>query len=250
VLIQAEAVEAMLRGNAVRPSSAWFAEPAGAIALDTLCALLAVRLRPALRVACSFAPGVGSRRGGSRARALLLVDPTGPFSSPLPLPSHCWRAARDEWRARLLRLSSSSIWLRGATGSQPIHRVAPAWRDGEITALFTDIEGFTSLTERADPTDLVALLDAYFDVATRIVTDHGGMIDKSAMRSAICAPSELEDHASRAVASALALLKASRCEIAARPATAAWRRSGTETPQSTSIAGAVGNWTTRRTAAR
>jgi adenylate cyclase len=82
----------------------------------------------------------------------------------------------------------------------------------EITALFTDIEGFTSLTERADPTDLVALLDAYFDVATRIVTDHGGMIDKivgDAIHAIYNAPFELEDHASRAVASALALLKAS-----------------------------------------
>ena len=81
----------------------------------------------------------------------------------------------------------------------------------EITALFTDIEGFTSMTERAEPADLVALLDAYFDVATRIVTDHGGMIDKivgDAIHAIYNAPFTLEDHPQRAVASALALLRA------------------------------------------
>ena len=30
----------------------------------------------------------------------------------------------------------------------------------EITAFFTDIEGFTAMTERAQPADLVALLNA------------------------------------------------------------------------------------------
>ena len=51
-------------------------------------------------------------------------------------------------------------------------------RARDITALFTDIEGFTNMTERVDPGDLVALLDTYFDVTARIATDHGGMIDK------------------------------------------------------------------------
>src|ERR1700744_5193086 len=74
----------------------------------------------------------------------------------------------------------------------------------EITALFTDIEGFTSMTERAEPADLVALLDAYFDVATRIVTDHGGMIDKivgDAIHAIFNAPLTLDNHPQQAVAS-------------------------------------------------
>ena len=37
----------------------------------------------------------------------------------------------------------------------------------EITALFTDIEGFASMTEHAEPAELVALLDAYFDAPRR-----------------------------------------------------------------------------------
>ena len=219
VLIQAEAVEAMLRGNVpVRPSSAWFAEPAGAFALGLLCLLLAVRLRPALAVSLAVFACLAWAVAAVAAvpGLLLLVDPTGApvvaiaaFASALLV-----RFVRDEWRARLLRLSFEQHLapevVRRIAADPTALRLRGEMR--EITALFTDIEGFTSLTERADPTDLVALLDAYFDVATRIVTDHGGMIDKivgDAIHAIYNAPFELEDHASRAVASALALLKAS-----------------------------------------
>jgi adenylate cyclase len=82
----------------------------------------------------------------------------------------------------------------------------------EITALFTDIEDFTGMTERAEPIDLVALLDTYFDVAARIVTNHGGMVDKivgDAVHAIFNAPFSLDNHPQRAVACALALLQAS-----------------------------------------
>jgi adenylate cyclase len=78
--------------------------------------------------------------------------------------------------------------------------------------LFTDIEGFTSMTERAEPAELVALLDAYFDAAARIVTDRGGMIDKivgDSIHAIYNAPFDLPDHPNRAVQTALALLAAS-----------------------------------------
>jgi adenylate cyclase len=81
----------------------------------------------------------------------------------------------------------------------------------EVTALFTDIEGFTSMTERADPADLVALLDAYFDATTRVVTDHSGMIDKivgDSIHAIYNAPFETADHANQAIATGLALLAA------------------------------------------
>jgi adenylate cyclase len=81
----------------------------------------------------------------------------------------------------------------------------------EITALFTDIEGFTGMSERAEPADLVALLDAYFDAATLVVTEHGGMVEKivgDAVHAIFNAPFALDDHPARAVACALALLEA------------------------------------------
>ena len=46
----------------------------------------------------------------------------------------------------------------------------------EATVLFTDIEGFTSLTEKLGPGGITNVLNAYFDDATDIVTRHSGVI--------------------------------------------------------------------------
>ena len=49
----------------------------------------------------------------------------------------------------------------------------------EVTALFTDVEGFTTMTQRADPERLVAVLDSYFDEHDTIGT--GGAARSSAL---------------------------------------------------------------------
>jgi adenylate cyclase len=72
-----------------------------------------------------------------------------------------------------------------------------------VTAFFTDVEGFTALTERAEPHQLIAVLDAYFDGVIRIVVEHGGLVDKivgDAVHALFNAPFDLPDHAGQAVA--------------------------------------------------
>lgn len=72
----------------------------------------------------------------------------------------------------------------------------------EVTALFTDIEGFTSMTHRAGPEQLVAELDGYVEGVATIIMDHGGMVDKivgDAVHALFNAPIDLADHAARAV---------------------------------------------------
>ena len=46
------------------------------------------------------------------------------------------------------------------------------------TIFFTDIVGFTPLTERLHATELVEMLNAYFDAMTPLFKEHGGIIDK------------------------------------------------------------------------
>jgi adenylate cyclase len=78
----------------------------------------------------------------------------------------------------------------------------------EVTALFTDVEGFTAMTHRATPESLIAALDEYFDGATGIVVEHGGMVDKfvgDAIHALFNAPIDLDDHPRRAVECAIAL---------------------------------------------
>ena len=76
----------------------------------------------------------------------------------------------------------------------------------ELTALFTDIEGFTSMTHRAGPEQLVAELDGYIEGVASIVMKHGGMVDKivgDAVHALFNAPIDLADHATRAVECAI-----------------------------------------------
>lgn len=48
----------------------------------------------------------------------------------------------------------------------------------EISFVFTDIEGFTSMAERLEPERLTALLNDYFDGMSDIIGAHGGAIDQ------------------------------------------------------------------------
>ena len=48
----------------------------------------------------------------------------------------------------------------------------------EATVLFSDIRGFTSMSEKMEPEEVVNLLNTYFDKQTEVVLNTGGDIDK------------------------------------------------------------------------
>jgi adenylate cyclase len=79
----------------------------------------------------------------------------------------------------------------------------------EVTVLFTDVEGFTAMTHRADPEDVVAALGHYFEGMTAIIAAYGGTIDKivgDGIHALFNAPDDLVDHPRKAVDCAIALL--------------------------------------------
>ncbi|HEY9145073.1 MAG TPA: adenylate/guanylate cyclase domain-containing protein [Thiobacillus sp.] len=76
----------------------------------------------------------------------------------------------------------------------------------EMTVLFSDIRGFTNFSEKLQPADLSEVLNAYLSTMTRIVQQHQGTIDKyigDAIMAFWNAPVDLNDHATRAVQTAL-----------------------------------------------
>lgn len=78
----------------------------------------------------------------------------------------------------------------------------------EVTFLFSDIAGFTSLSEGMDAEELGRLLNEYFDGMCGVVVAHNGTIDKligDAVVAIFGAPISQEDHARNAVACALAM---------------------------------------------
>jgi adenylate cyclase len=76
----------------------------------------------------------------------------------------------------------------------------------EVTLLFSDIRGFTTLSESRAPAEVVDLLNRYFTLQVAVVFRHGGTLDKfigDAIMAVWGAPLEDGDHAVHAVRCAL-----------------------------------------------
>jgi len=68
----------------------------------------------------------------------------------------------------------------------------------ELSILFSDVKGFTNISESMDPADLVVLLNEYLGAMTEIVFKYGGTLDKyigDAVMAFWGAPVPQEDHA-------------------------------------------------------
>ncbi len=48
----------------------------------------------------------------------------------------------------------------------------------EVTVLFSDVRNFSSIAEQLDPSEIVKLINIYFDLQTRIIESHNGVVDK------------------------------------------------------------------------
>ncbi len=86
-------------------------------------------------------------------------------------------------------------------------------RPADVTVMFSDIEGFTSLAERAEPGELADRLGAYLEAMTGAIRSTGGTIDKfigDAVMALWNAPSPVEHHPRQACRAVLACMNATR----------------------------------------
>lgn len=91
----------------------------------------------------------------------------------------------------------------------------------EVTALFADLRGFTSFSERSEPEQVVEMLNRYFGLAVPHVLDHGGTVIQfvgDAMLAAFNAPARQPDHAAQAARAALAMQRSIEEVAAENPA--------------------------------
>jgi adenylate cyclase len=83
----------------------------------------------------------------------------------------------------------------------------------EVTVLFTDIEGFTGISENADPERVMVQTSRYMAALTEAITRHGGTVDKFVGDGVMAiwnAPSEDPAHVAHACAAVLACRDANR----------------------------------------
>jgi adenylate cyclase len=79
-----------------------------------------------------------------------------------------------------------------------------------MTVLFSDVRGFTSLTEKGEPEEIVRQLNEYFTRMVQVVFAHRGTVDKfvgDMVMALFGAPLDDEDHAEHAVAAAMAMVR-------------------------------------------
>jgi adenylate cyclase len=80
----------------------------------------------------------------------------------------------------------------------------------DLTVLFSDIRGFTTISEKLTPEALVALLNEYLTAMTNLVFEYDGLLDKymgDAIMAVFGAPLDQPDHARRACLTALAMMR-------------------------------------------
>ena len=213
VQIHADVAAGVLSGRLPeRIANAGLIEPAAAIAGGIALAMASALLAPAL---AALAIGLTALAwiGGALALSLagaLLLDPVLPplamvLAGSLALVTHAARLRRAEasLRRRISQLLPADVVARFVR-NPGLFRL-----EGEervVTALFTDLEGFTGSTRGLDPRTFVGVLDDYFSGMTAIVLKHGGMIDKfvgDAIHAFFNAPADVPDHVDAALRCAL-----------------------------------------------
>ncbi|MGO9629770.1 MAG: CHASE2 domain-containing protein [Xanthobacteraceae bacterium] len=218
VQIQADAIET-LSGGIVPRRPPWVSqlEIVGALALGLAALGLAILCRPV--TATAFAALLCLLWGAAAVMAFraeqLMVDMAGPPAIAIVVfaATTLGSYTRNERRGRALRRR-----FEQHLAPDIVKRLVDApdrlRLDGEarqVTAMFTDIEGFTALTERSDARAVLKLLDGYLAIVTDIVIEHGGMVDKligDGVFALFNVPLDLPNHVERSLAAAQAIVAA------------------------------------------
>ncbi|MEJ7601296.1 MAG: adenylate/guanylate cyclase domain-containing protein [Kofleriaceae bacterium] len=112
---------------------------------------------------------------------------------------------RDNLTRFLPRQVAERIMKIGPGALAPVER--------EVTVLFSDIRGFTTMSEGMGPSELLRMLDDYFGRMSQIVKGHDGVVGKflgDGMLAFWGVPDRLDDHAVRAVRAARDMRRALR----------------------------------------
>jgi len=111
-------------------------------------------------------------------------------------------------RAQISRLIPPSVVEQVLKGELTIEK---GGRQQEVTMLFSDIRGFTTMSDGRPPQEIVNTLNEYFEVMVDILFKYSGTLDKFVGDEIIGlfgAPIAIEDAPFKAVSCALAMLQA------------------------------------------
>lgn len=128
------------------------------------------------------------------------------------LGSEAWRNLVIEKKGRQLKKAFSNYVSPDLVREIEKHpdKLVLGGEQREISILFSDIRGFTTVSESLTPPELVTLLNEYLSPMTRIVLEEKGTLDKfigDAVMAIFNAPLDVPDHAGHACTAAVRMLE-------------------------------------------
>lgn len=213
VEIQANMIAGIMRGNWITTP-----DPISALLLIIVCAffgsLLQIRWRPyrsAFLAAAACIVFLIAAFICLRSAALFIPIALPLTALGLPYPLFGIQAyLQGESRRREIR-NAFSKYLSPAILKVVLDNPADLELGGRkrlVTVFFSDLAGFTSISEKLSPEEVAAFLNRYFDVMTEIIFQQHGTVDKfigDAIMAFWGAPVEDPDHAVHACRAALAM---------------------------------------------
>ncbi|RMG13228.1 MAG: adenylate/guanylate cyclase domain-containing protein [Deltaproteobacteria bacterium] len=212
----AAVVDTILSGRFItRPL--WWLEPLLLVALCLLLGLVMPRLPNGYAVGAFVVLTAGSYYAldlwlfSEHHVDLFLVTPLGTFlGGALALSTYQWLVVdreKRQVRRAFQHYLAPSVMQKVLEDPEKL-KLAPG--KAELTVLFSDIRGFTTISERLPPEQLAVVLNEYLTPMTHIVFEHGGTLDKY-MGDAIMAfygdPVPQPDHALRACKTAVRMIE-------------------------------------------
>jgi class 3 adenylate cyclase len=208
--IQAQLLRSLLNQNLIQPAP-WLTV---VLILVGSCFWFDFRLRDKAALFILFSAVVGIVSLIALGEAMLVQIGGAMAVALVSLSSSAAAAGLRQWRERQYLTQTFSGYVSPQVLKGILSGALSAGKEGQrvqACVLFSDIRGFTTLSENLPAERIVELLNSYFERMTNIVHQHGGLVDKflgDGMMALFGTPVTLETPEKNALDAARAMLLA------------------------------------------
>ena len=215
VEIVASTIDTLIQGKYITQASPWVAFLITILA-GLLAYLISFSKRPSLTVTLLLASMAGYLAIAFiiflRQRYVLpVVIPQVTLFLGVVLPTLEQAVSQELEKRRVRSLFSRFISPEMVDQMMETQDLSTLNKRSDISIIFSDIRGFTTLSEKLTPEEVVALLNPYLEAMSKMIYKHGGTVDKyegDAIMAFFGEPVPYKDHAVRAMRASLDMRKA------------------------------------------